>query len=72
MIAPVEIELAFPVEHSTGLVYDRLTVQRNAKSGPDFRSSAANLFGVVPAVIDEIDEYDLARITVTLNHYFPD
>lgn len=68
--APVEIVLDFPVEISTGLVYDRLAVKPNAQRGPDFRTSAANLFGVVPAVIDELDESDLRRITATLNTYF--
>lgn len=70
MSAPVEIALDFPVEISTGLVYDRLVVKPNAQRGPDFRTSAANLFGVVPAVIDEIDESDLRRITATLNACF--
>lgn len=70
MTAPMEIALDFPVEISTGLVYDRLTVKQNARRGPDFRTSAANLFGVVPAVIDEIDESDLCRITTSLNAHF--
>ena len=70
MTAPLEIALDFPVEISTGLIHDRLTVQRYARRGPDFRTSAANLFGVTPEVIDEIDESDLRHITSCLNAYF--
>lgn len=72
MGSPVEIMLAFLVEISTGLVFDRLTVKPNARRGSDFRTSAANLFGVAPAVIDELDESDLRRITSCLNTYFGD
>lgn len=72
MNGPLEIVLSHPVELSTGLAYDRLTVERNAKRGSDFRTSAANLFGVVPAVIDDLDESDLHRITIALNTYFGD
>jgi hypothetical protein len=68
--APVEIMLTFPVEISTGLVYDRLAVSPNAQRGPDFRTSAANLLGVTTAVIDELDESDLRRITSYFNTHF--
>jgi hypothetical protein len=72
MRAPVEIALAFPVEISTGLVYDRLAVKPTARRGSDFRTSAGNLFDVPPAVIDELDEFDLRRITSCLNTHFGD
>jgi hypothetical protein len=70
MREPLEILLDFPVEISSGLVYDRLTLKLNAKRGPDFRTSAANLFGVVPEVIDQISESDLRYIASSLNAYF--
>jgi len=70
MSAPLEIALDFPVEISTGLIYDRLTVQQDARRGSDFRTSAANLFGVPPQVIDAIDERDLPHITSCLNAHF--
>lgn len=65
-----EIMLTFPVEISTGKFVNRLAVKPNAQRGPDFRTSAANLFGVTPAVIDELDESDLRRITSFLNTNF--
>lgn len=65
-----EIILEHPVELSTGQFMNRLAVKPNAQRGPDFRTSAANLFGVTPAVIDELDESDLRRITSFLNTHF--
>ncbi len=70
MSAPLEIALDFPVEISTGVIYHRLTVQQSARRGSDFRTSAANLFGVPPEGIDAIDERDLRRITARLNSHF--
>lgn len=70
MIGPLEIVLMHPVEISTGLIFDRLALQSNAQRGPDFRTSAANLFGVVPAVIDGIHENDLRHIARSLNSHF--
>lgn len=64
------IMLTFPVEISTGEFINRLAVKPNAQRGPDFRTSAANLFDVNPAVIDELDESDLRRITSFLNTHF--